>query len=116
MEDSVIGMAIDVDKALERLDSMARKIRHLDHVDIPHEMRDWEVEDVHRKRPGTHRGRRGGHVLFRLHSWYEVRRSRLAQRRIHYRGRTSQRDVLGAELIDKLIQRLDLLMQEKLKW
>jgi hypothetical protein len=112
----MIGVEIEgIDAVEERLMKMARRIAHLDRA-ILHEVRDWETEDVHRKKPGAHRTQGGARVLFRQHSWYETKRSRLAARRKFYVGRTSTRAVLRVELIDKLIVRLDALMQDRLTW
>jgi hypothetical protein len=110
----MVGVSLDgLDAVLDRVDHMARKLRHLDHQ-LAHELANWEVQDLHRKKPGMHRTHGGGKTVIRAHSRYELRRSRLAQRRIHYRGRTSTRDILRQELLDKLIARLDALMEERL--
>jgi hypothetical protein len=109
-----------LDKITQRLDAMHRKIRHLEHVDAVHEMRDWEVENVHRHAPGARRMRLGAKVLFRPHSRYEMRRHQLAMRRLIQRGGTvrppSTRPILRQVLVDQLRERMTTLLSEKLKW
>jgi hypothetical protein len=98
----------------QRFEEMHTKLREFNHA-IADEFAAWQREDVHRPRADVRRAYPGFKTTFRQHSRYELRRSRLARRRVHYRGRTSTRDILRAELIDKLIARLDAL-SETLRW
>jgi hypothetical protein len=107
-----------VDRITRRLERMQRKLEHFEGA-LLHEVRDWEVQDVHRKQPGAHGSRDGtviARVIFRPHSRYEMKRSMLARRRLHYKGRTSTRDILRKQLIDRLIVRLNAKIEEELKW
>jgi hypothetical protein len=109
-----------LDKVTEKLESMRRKVRHLEHTDVVHEMRDWEVEDMHRHNPGAKHIRLGDKVLIRAHSRYEVRRHQLAVRRLIKHGGavrpSSTRPILRQMLIDRLHERMTRLLHEKLKW
>jgi hypothetical protein len=109
-----------LDRVTKKIDGMRFKIRHLEHVDVPHEMRDWETGDVHRHAPGTHRTRLGGKVLFRPHSRYEMARHRAAMRRIlKHHGilrPPSTRPILRQIMIDRLRERMTRLVSEKLQW
>jgi hypothetical protein len=111
---------LGLDRVARKIDGMRYKIRHLEHVDIVHEMRDWEVETVNRKRPGTRHIRLGGKVLFRPHSKFEMKRHQLAVRRLIKHGGTvrpaSTRPILRQMLIDRLRERMTHLLREKLKW
>lgn len=109
-----------LDRVEKRLDAMRSKLRHLRAADIPHEMGDFETEDVHRHAPGVHRTRTGAKSKFRPHSRYEMMRHRRAVRRI-FKERgivrpASTRPILRQVMIDRLRERMKTMSQEKIKW
>lgn len=111
---------IDADEIMEKIEGMQQKIQHLDHHDILDEVRDWETQDVNRKLPGARRARHGARVTFRPHSRYEMLRSRRARRRLMRKGRylyrVSTRPILRQVMIDRLTERMNELLVEKLRW
>jgi hypothetical protein len=104
-----------------KLEEMEGKIKSLEHEGLVDETRNWEVQDVHRHRPGAKRMRGGGaRVIFRPHSRYEMMKSRRAVRKLFRRGRyiykRSIRPILRQVMIDRLKERVSELLSEKLKW
>lgn len=111
----MLTASIDVDRVLQRLERMQQRLEHFE-GDLLSEMRDWEVQNVHRRKPGARSARnRGivGRTLFRPHSRFEIMRSRMAKR--HYM-KTSTRDILRKPLINRLIARLTRRAQRSLRW
>jgi hypothetical protein len=108
-------------EAVKKFEDMQEKIKDLEHEGLVDEVRNWEVQDVHRHRPAAKR-RRGGRVqtLFRPHSRYEMMKSRRAVRKLFRRGRyiykRSMRPILRQVMIDRLQERVNELLVEKLKW
>jgi hypothetical protein len=115
----VISFKIDgLDEALETLADMEQKIHHFG-TDIRHELSDWQVADMHRKKPGTRKLPHGGYTIIRPHSRYEMRRSRLATRKHFLRTavtqlRTTTRPILREILLDQLRDRMTALLRDKL--
>jgi hypothetical protein len=113
-----------IDAAIARLDSMTTRLNEFP-IDLLVETQAWEVEDVHRQTPRAEQTMDGVEVVFfargnskraTLASRYQIRRSRLLARRAFYSGQSSTRPVLRAELLDRLIARLDRLMADTLQW
>jgi hypothetical protein len=138
---------IEVDeKTLEEvrhsINRMAQSLEHLRTVDLGRELSEWQVQDVHRNKPFTMRYRKAGRAVttFRPHSWKQVKKSILYQRRggkllpmaLGRRTRkgfltamaryhafqpiTSTRPYLREELVEQLAERLLEMAQEQLKW
>jgi hypothetical protein len=108
-----------LDRTIKRVDAMAQTIRHFKYVDVLHAVRDWEVDDVDRHRPGAKRFRTTTRTKFRPHSRFEMHRHMLAVRRLGRKGIVrppSNRPILRAEMIDRLHERLTELIARKLKW
>jgi hypothetical protein len=108
-----------LDRITNRLDAMRHKVQHVQHVDIAHEMADWEVQDVHRHRPGMHHTRIGARTKFRPHSRYEMRRHQQALRRLSKRSimrLASTRPILRQVMIERLRERMVAMLDNKLKW
>src|SRR6516225_11183838 len=87
-EEEVPMFTIDVDpKTLEEvrhsINRMAQSIEHLKTVDLGRELSEWQVQDVGRSKPFTMRFRKAGRArtVFRPHSWKQVKKSILYQRR-----------------------------------
>jgi hypothetical protein len=121
---------------------MLQSIDHLKSVDIGHELSEWQVEDLHRNKPFTMRYRRAGRAetVIRPHSLFEMKRSVRYQRtrgrrlaRLLGRGTSraflkaqglfhsfqpsmSQREILRAEMLERLTERLAEMLKEKLRW
>jgi hypothetical protein len=108
--------------AEKRITNMLRKVRHFKAVDIGQEMSAWQTEDMHRQRPYTKRNRRRGvaSTLIRPHSRYEMGHRRRAARRLIRKGRYvprwSTRPILRDVLLERLQNRLDILVEAKLTW
>jgi hypothetical protein len=136
-------LKIDIDeKTLEevqhRVDHMLQSIDHLKSVDIGRELSDWQVEDLNRNKPFTMRYRRAGRAVtvIRPHSLFEVKRSAAYQRRgarklirltkrpsrkaaAAFRliqQRISAREILRAEMLERLVERLGEMLTEKINW
>src|SRR6516164_9969604 len=138
---------IDVDpKTLEEvqhsINRMAQSIEHLKTVDLGRELSEWKVQDVGRSKPFTMRFRKAGRArtVFRPHSWKQVKKSILYQRRggkllpvaLGRRTRkgfltamaryhafqpiTSTRPYLRPELVEQLAERLIEMAREQLRW
>ena len=109
----------DVKQVISKLERMQKSINALEHGGLTTEVRDWEVQDVHRKRPGARNTRSGARVFFRPHSRYEMRRHKLNLRRLKRRGVAiaySTRPILRRTMIDRLWERVTHLVEEKLTW
>jgi hypothetical protein len=106
----------------KRLDDMLRKVRHFKAVDIGQELSAWQTEDMHRKRPYTKRNRRRGvaSTVIRPHSRFEMGHRRRVARRLIRKGRYlprwSSRPILRDVLLERLQNRLDILVANKLTW
>jgi hypothetical protein len=118
----VISFRLDgVEKVLETLDGMKEKIKHFEHVDIRHELGDWQVDDMNRKKPGTRKLPHGAYTIVRPRSRWELKKQRQAIRR-HFlktaviRRPASNRPILRQVLIDKLQDRMTTLLRDKLHW
>jgi hypothetical protein len=138
---------IDIDpKTLEdvkySINKMAQSLEHLRTVDLGRELSEWQVQDVGRNKPFTMRFRKAGRArtVFRPHSWKQVKKSILYQRRggkllpvaLGRRTRkgfltamaryhafqpiTSTRPYLRPELVEQLAERLMEMAQEQLRW
>jgi hypothetical protein len=105
-----------------RLNDMLHKLGHFKRVDIGQEMSAWQTEDMHRKRPYTKRNRRAGSAstTVRPHSRYEMGHRRRVARRLIRKGRYlprwSTRPILRDVLLERLQNRLDILVADKLTW
>ena len=109
----------DVSHVLDQLHHMQHNIRDLKRHGIVAETRDWEVQDVHRHRPGARHTRSGAITRFRPHSKYEMARHRAHLRKLARHGVKfvpSTRPILRRMLIDQLWERVTRLVSEKLKW
>ena len=115
---------------------MIGRITYFGGVEMPKELSDWQVDDMHRKRPNTKRSRwrRGStkaQTLIRPHSRYETQRSTLYQRRLLRRLRRatgrriitdyiqlkrSRRPILRESLIEQLNVRMFQAMRETISW
>jgi hypothetical protein len=108
--------------AEKRLTDMLRKVRHFKAVDIGQELSAWQTEDMHRQRPYTKRNRRRGvaSTVIRPHSRYEMGQRRRVMRRLVRKGRYvprwSSRPILRGVLLERLQNRLDILIANKLTW
>jgi hypothetical protein len=115
-------MQIDTSAIEERLHAQLKKIGHFKAVDMPAEMSDWQTADMHRKRPFTMRFRRAGKAATRVrpHSRYEtLHMRRLLRRRIKRQQeprRFSSRPILRDELFSQLYERMQSLLETKLRW
>ena len=140
-------ITIEIDpKTLEEvrhsINRMAQSIEHLKTVDLGRELSEWQVQDVGRSKPFTMRFRKAGRArtVFRPHSWKQVKKSILYQRRggslltraLGRRTRkgylramaayhafqpvTSMRPYLRPELVEQLGERLLTMAKEQLKW
>jgi len=138
---------IDIDpKTLEdvkySINKMAQSLEHLRTVDLGRELSEWQVQDVGRNKPFTMRFRKAGRArtVFRPHSWKQVKKSILYQRRggkllpvaLGRRTRkgfltamaryhafqpiTSTRPYLRPELVEQLAERLMEMAQDQLRW
>jgi len=130
---------VDATKLLERIDGMIKKIDHFKRVDLGNELSAWQTEDLHRNRPFTMRSRARGTATTKIrpHSLYEVEHSARAQMRYAQRMRRrtrrigsiaitpsplpmfrhwSTRPILRSEMIQRLIERMNTALAEKLKW
>ena len=138
---------IDIDpKTLEdvkySINKMAQSLEHLRTVDLGRELSEWQVQDVGRNKPFTMRFRKAGRArtVFRPHSWKQVKKSILYQRRggkllpvaLGRRTRkgfltamaryhafqpiTSTRPYLRPELVEQLAERLMEMAREQLQW
>jgi hypothetical protein len=109
-----------LDRITKKIDAMRHKIAHLEHSDIPHELSDWQVADVHRHKPFTLHTRTGAKTRFRPHSKYEMHRHQLAMRRIlKHHGvlrLPSTRPILRQVMIDRLRERMTKMLHDKLRW
>jgi hypothetical protein len=145
----MLGVTIEFDQKsltelMESFQGMHDRIEHLKRIDIGQELSDWQVHDMHRKRPFTMRFRAAGkaRTTIRPHSLYEMLRSEGAtlptkvQRRLvrgirsklgHPLARKfyktlrahvhwSTRPILRQQLISLLMERLANLVAEKLNW
>jgi hypothetical protein len=127
------------DAFVKTIGKMIGRITYFGGVEMPKEMSDWQVDDVHRKRPGTKRSRwRAGstkvQTLFRPHSRFETERSALYQRRLMRRVRRvgttkrfkqindyiqlkrSSRPILRDSLVRELEDRMVTAMSETISW
>ena len=124
------------------INKMAQSLEHLRTVDLGRELSEWQVQDVGRNKPFTMRFRKAGRArtVFRPHSWKQVKKSILYQRRggkllpvaLGRRTRkgfltamaryhafqpiTSTRPYLRPELVEQLAERLMEMAQEQLRW
>ena len=83
----------DTTAAHKRIAKMIGRIRHIKQVEVGSLLSDWQVQDMHRKRPGTKRIRSRGvaATIIRPHSRYEMQRGeRFAQREMR-RAKAAQR-------------------------
>jgi len=126
------SVEVDVSGPLKTVTRMIRTVNHFKRVDLGTVMSDWQVEDMHRKRPFTMRSRARGIVrtVVRPHSRYEVNRSRKAQRRIarqtkrkgfltsmaSFYRKWSTRPILRAEMYAALGQRMTEEMHKLIVW
>lgn len=136
----MLQISVDTSGPHAAVDGMLKKLQHFRRVDIGMEMSDWQVQDMHRRRPFTMRSRAKGRAttVIRPHSLFEVeertkvtkgyeravrrllrqlagskRKVRRIPKPIH---RTSTRPYLRAELLERLKARMQRLLREKLKW
>jgi len=137
---------INVDAVIKRIDDMRSKIAHMKRIDIGQELSEWQVQDLHRHRPFTMRVRREGiaKTKIRPHSLLEMLKSEgvalsvkeqrhyltavrrnLKRPRKHKRHRAlvyrehrhwSTRPILRQPLIDRLWERVQEMVSEKLTW
>jgi hypothetical protein len=118
----MLTIQIDGIKAVtDRFDEMTTKIEQLRSHDLAHELADWEVQDLNRRRPYTKHRRNGGSTIVRAHSWFEVKGRRKVVRKLIRKGRyvvprRSTRPVLRPFLLDQLSDRIEALAEASLKW
>jgi hypothetical protein len=116
--------SLDTSKLEKRLTDMQEKLRELGQVQLGQELKDWQSEDMHRKRPRTRiwaRGKRASTII-RPHSIAEMKHSRKAAARATRRKsgwgprqHTSTRPILRPVLYERLETRMRELL-EKIKW
>jgi len=109
----------DTRHVVAQLEGMVKKIHELERHGVVNEVRDWETQDVHRKRPGARHTRNGARVYFRPHSRYEMRRHMLNIRRLKRHGvmvMPSTRPILRRVMIDRLWDRMTALVNGALTW
>jgi hypothetical protein len=98
---------------------MRDKIRHA-HTDVADELRDWETEDLHRKRAHLKRRHTDASTIIRAHSWWETKGRRKVARRLIRKGRYipcwSTRPPLRPSLHAEFIARMIELLHTKLTW
>jgi hypothetical protein len=135
-----IGISIDTEALTKRLDIMLGKIDHFKRVDVGAGLSAFQVEDMNRHRPFTMRYRARGLAVTKIrpHSLYEMQHSARATRRVirylrinpktglprkHRRHRPprfyyhySNRPILREELYSVLNERMNRLLEEKIKW
>jgi hypothetical protein len=124
------------DALAKAVGTMIGRITYFGGVEMPKELSDWQVDDMHRKRPATKRSRwrRGStrvQTLVRQHSRFETERSTLYQRRLlrrlrratgrriitdHIQLRRSVRPVLRESLVEQLRNLMAQAMQETISW
>jgi hypothetical protein len=132
----------DLEGVRHSINRMVQPLEHLRTVDLGRELSEWQVQDVHRNKPFTMRYRRAGRAqtTFRPHSWKQVKKSILYQKRggkllpvaLGRRTRkgfltamaryhafqpiTSTRPYLRPELVEQLAERLIEMAREQLRW
>jgi hypothetical protein len=127
------------DALAKAVGTMIGRITYFGGVEMPKELSDWQVSDMHRHRPATKRSRwrRGStkvQTLVRQHSKYETDQSVKYQRRLLTRlrrvGKTkrfkqvdnfiqlrrSTRPVLRESLIDQMRTRMINALHETVSW
>jgi hypothetical protein len=147
----MLGLTIEFDEKslttlMESFQGMHDSIEHLKRIDIGQTMSDWQMHDMHRRRPFTMRFRAAGKAVTKIrpHSLWRMlksegvaltsREQRAALRAIrknlkyprrHKRHKAltygehqhwSTRPILRAELISLLMERVVSLALEKLSW
>jgi hypothetical protein len=125
----------NVDEIAKTVGSMIGRITYFGGVEMPKEMSDWQVVDMHRKRPGTtrkrwRRGATSAQTVIRQHSRYETMRSQAYQKRLlrrlrrarrrvisqYIQLRRSTRPVLRESLFEQFCARMQQAMQETIVW
>jgi hypothetical protein len=112
------------DELLKKFETFGAQIKEL-HSSIPQALKDWQVEDLHRKHPSqktrSFRNRVIATTKILPHSRYEVMKSRQARKLRRRRKHTgvrppSTRPILRAGLEEQLHARLITLASEAMKW
>jgi hypothetical protein len=134
-----MGIEFDVSAVTDRLENMLQRLDHFRTIDIGDVLSDWQVQDMHRRRPFTMRSRARGRAttIIRPHSLRELKRSEAYQRRMgrvvrrvrlgkaskrsvlvymRWEPHTSTRPILRSSLQQGLIDRYAEAAQEKLSW
>ena len=126
----------NADAVTNTVGKMIGRITYFGGVEVPKELSDWQVQDMHRKRPATTRSRwrRGStkaQTLVRQHSRFETEKSTRYQRRLLRRLRRatgrrvivdfiqlrrSTRPVLRESLLEQLRNRMSRAMRETVSW
>jgi hypothetical protein len=126
----------NADALARTVGSMIGRITYMGGVEMPKELSDWQVQDMHRKRPATKRSRwrRGStnaQTLVRAHSRLETEKSTRYQRRLLRRLRRatgrrvisdfiqlrrSTRPVLRESLVEQLQNRMVRALRETISW
>jgi hypothetical protein len=125
----------NADAIAKTVGKMIGNITYFGGVEMPKEMSDWQVQDMHRKRPGTtrkrwRRGATSAQTIIRPHSRYETARSQAYQKRLlrrlrrtrrrvitnYIQLRRSTRPILRESLFDQFCTRMQQAMQETIVW
>lgn len=121
------NITLDTSALEKRITRMIYRIQHVKRVEVGQVLSDWQVDDMHRHRPGTKRNRGMGtaSTIVRPHSLREMQRSRkfgqtmgriIRSKRRKNKVvprtylRTSTRPILRAELFEKLKERVHALV------
>ena len=135
----MLNISIDVDKAQRRMGDMMVNIRDFGHIDVHDELIDWQVEDMHRHYPNVDSDQE--YVSWFTLIWPRSRtydqthkRSALHNRRLGQQRQRralssmprlkgtreehfgSGRPILRPALFNRLIERMDDLLGERLGW
>ena len=132
----MLNISIDVDKAQRRMGDMMVNIRDFGHIDVHDELIDWQVEDMHRHYPNVDSDQEyvswftliwpRSRTYDQTHKRAALHNRQLGQRRplsSMPRLRGTRREIFGSGrpilrpgLFNRLIERMDDLLGERLGW